>query len=220
MLQRLLNWLWGKSRASDPYDAEQEEAWHDEKTAYFEALMGPEHDQVMHAIIPYAIGGGLDLYYYPHGITGTGIATKELTDWRRGGPTNSLYDGYELVMFTKQALDLDNAQNSDTAFGAIHATINAVLNLLARYSEEAELNPGETCEFPEEMQDVGGKCLVFDAYPPANNPGPRGLGLLLAIEIHRSEMEYAMHNSGAQLLALLKKQNHYPYSDLDRQPVV
>jgi hypothetical protein len=35
---------------------------------------------VMHAIIPYAIGGGLDLYYYPNGLPGTAIATKELSE--------------------------------------------------------------------------------------------------------------------------------------------
>jgi len=45
-----------------------------------EAILGKEHDMVMHAMIPYAIGGGLDLYYFPNKIEGVAIATKELSE--------------------------------------------------------------------------------------------------------------------------------------------
>ena len=72
--------------------------WYDRKSALMEASLGKEHDVVMHAIIPFAVGGGLDLYYYPNGLPGTAIATKELCElparfvihtvgpvWRGGG---------------------------------------------------------------------------------------------------------------------------------------
>jgi hypothetical protein len=50
--------------------------WYDHKSAFMEKTPGKEHGMVMHAIIPYAIAGGLDLYYYPHGIpVSTGIHT-------------------------------------------------------------------------------------------------------------------------------------------------
>jgi len=44
-------------------------------------------------------------------------------------------------------------------------------------------------------------------------------GLLVLIEIHRSEMEYAREHGGAKLLARLKRAGCYPFSDLDREPV-
>lgn len=219
MFRRLLNLLKGKPQARE-YNAEEEEAWYNEKSKFLVDQLGKEHEMVMHAIIPYAIGGGLDLYYFPNGVPGTGIATKELVDAGGAGPSNSAYRSYELVMFTRQELDLDDAQDPATPFGAMHHTINAVLNLIARYGQEATLNPNETCEFPEEMEDVGGKCLIFDAYTSPSPAGPRGLGILLIMQIHRSEMEYAMKHGGAKLIAKLKEQGYYPYSDLDRPVVV
>lgn len=79
------------------------------------------------------------------------------------------------------------------------------------------MNPHETCEFPEDMETVGGKCLIFDAY--GNCEEHEAFGLLLIIEIHRSEMEYARKNGGEKLLAKLKKAGCYPYSDLERAAV-
>lgn len=213
-----------KPKAEPPppedYDEEAENAWYEQKSEYMQSILGAEHDMVMHAIIPFAIGGGLDLYYYPNGVSGTGIATKELVDANGEGPSNSMHDCYELVMFTKHTLNMDDAQNDQTPFGSAVSNINAILNLIARYSSEATLNPNETCEFPEEMEDVGGKCLVFDSYSPSATPGPQGMGLMAVIEVHRCEMEYARHNGGGKLLAILKQRGFYPYSDLDRDPVV
>ena len=44
--------------------------------------------------------------------------------------------------------------------------------------------------------------------------------LLLCLEVFRSEMEYARKNGSEKLLDLLKEKSIYPYSDLDRDPVV
>jgi hypothetical protein len=46
------------------------------------------------------------------------------------------------------------------------------------------------------------------------------VGLLAIIEVFRSDMEYAQENGGAKLIKRLKSKGHYPYSDLDRDPVV
>ena len=194
--------------------------WYDRKTALMEAVLGPEHDMVMHAIIPYAIGGGLDLYYYPSGVPGTAVATKELSESPGEGSSNRVFRCYELVMFTRQPLDLDAAQDEGTAFGRAHAVINAVLNHIAPYSAQATLNPNETCEFPADMPTVGGRCLVFDGYPSYPEDEPAEFGLLAVIEVFRSEMEFARKHGGAELLKRLRAAGHYPYSDLDRDPVV
>jgi hypothetical protein len=200
-------------------DEEAGQRWYDRKSALMEEMLGKEHDIVMHAIIPYAIGGGLDLYYYPNGISGTGVATKELSELPGEGSSNRAFQCYELVMFTKHPLDLDAAKDEDTAFGQAHAILNAVLNRIAPYSAQAALNPNETCEFPADMPTVGGRCLIFDGYPSYPDNEPAEFGLLAVIEVFRSEMAFARTNGGAKLLERLKAKGRYPYSDMDRDPV-
>lgn len=173
----------------------------------------------MHSAIPYSIGGGLDLYYYPHGLPGTAIATKELSESPNEGSSNDVYRSYELVMFTRHRLNLDQAQDETTEFGKAHASINAILNCIAPYSAQATLNPNETCEFPADMDRLGGKCLIFDGYGCHNDEMVENFGLLALLEVFRSEMEYARQHGGAALIERLKAKGHYPYSDLDRQPV-
>jgi hypothetical protein len=202
---------------TEDHDEELAQQWYDEKTALMVDVLGEEHDVVMHALIPYALGGGLDLYYFPKGIAGTAIATKELCEMPGEGSTNDVFDTYELVMFTRHPVALDDAKDENTPFGNVHRTINAVLNCIARYSEQATLNPNETCEFPEDMQTVGGKCLIFDAY--GFDGDHASFGLLAIIEIHRSEMNYARKRGGAKLITKLKKAGYYPYADMDRPAV-
>jgi hypothetical protein len=182
-------------------------------------FLGKEHNRVMHAVIPYAIGGALDLYYYPNGDFKTAIATKELSELPGKGSSNRVFECYELVMFTRHALDLDAVNDEATEFGRAHSSIRAILNRIAPYSAQATLNPNETCEFPADMPRVGGRCLIFDGYPVYFNDAPLSFGLLAVIEVFKSEMEFARRNGGAKLLQRLLDQGHYPYSDLDREPV-
>src|SRR5262245_22380825 len=133
--------------ASD-ISADEGDSWFDHKSALMESMLGKEHDMVMHALIPYSIGGALDLYYYPNGLPGTAIATKELTPEPGQGSHNEVYRCYELVMFTRQALDLDAARDATTPFGKVHLSINHILNCVAPYSAEATLNPMQTGEAP------------------------------------------------------------------------
>ncbi len=190
--------------------------WDETKSAFMESLLGAEHDMVMHAMIPFQVGGSLDLYYYPHDIPGTAIATKELSHSPHHGSTNAIFTVYELAMFTRHPLDMEQAKDDTTDFGQAHRNIQTILNPVARYSAEATLNGNETCEFPAEMEGIGGKCLIFDTY---KTDEAREFGILVIIEIHRSEMEFARKNSGSALLEKLKAAGHYPYSDMARTPV-
>ncbi len=202
----------------DPEDEARFAAWAAKKAAWMEEILGREHDHVMHAMIPFAIGGSLDLYYYPNGIPGTGIATKELSELPGEGPSNQSLDNYELVYFARAKLNLDDVRREETEFGRAHQRANAVLNSVARYAFEAELNPGETCEFPAEMEEIGGQCLIFDRYGGAEKG--REFGLLLLMAVHRDELEFARKEGTAALLAMLREAGHYPYSDLARDSVV
>ncbi len=221
-----LRWLknaFGK-KAAGVEDSGQDQkllkAWFDRKSAFMEKVLGKEHDMVMHAFVPYAIGGTLALFYFPNGIPGTAIVTKELCELPNQGPSNALFHSYEFVMFTQHPLSLDDAKNDATPFGRAHLNINAILNVMARYSETAKLNPFETAEFPAEMEGVGGKCLIFYPYARYSNELAKNFGLLLIIEVFRSEMEYAMKNDGEKLIKKLREKSVFPYSDLDREPVV
>jgi hypothetical protein len=210
----------------DQDDQQLAQQWFDRKSQLMEASLGKEHDMVMHAMIPYGIGGALDLYYYPqvgdergHSLRGTAIATKELCELPNEGSRNDYFGCYELVMFTKHRLDLDAANDPSSPFGQTHAAINGILNLIARYSEQATLNPLDTCEFPADMEELGGRCLIFDAYDGHSDDMVEGFGLMAVIEIFRSEMAFAQEHGGDKLIERLKACEHYPYCDLDREPV-
>ena len=164
-------------------DWELAQKWFDHKSMLMEKSLGKEHNIVMHALIPYEIGGALDLYYYPNGIPGTAIATKELSELPNEGSSNNIYQSYELVMFTRRQLELDSALDDTTPFGSIHTSFNSLLNRIAPYSAEAKLNPNATCEFPTDMERVGGKCLIFDGYACYNDEFAKNFGLLVSIEI-------------------------------------
>ncbi len=199
-------------------DAAAEE-WYNRKSALMGDMLGVEHDHVMHAIIPFHIGGGLDLYYYTGASPGTAVATKELSELPGEGPANSEFRSYELVMFTRRPLDLGAALDDSTPFGKAHASINAILNCIAAYSLDATLNPNETAEFPREMDDIGGRCVMFAAFDRRPDESGGYFGLLAVIELFRSEMKFARKKGGVALIEKLKESGHYPYSDMDRKPV-
>lgn len=203
----------------DPRDAEAN-AWYEHKSALMADMLGTEHDRVMHAIIPFAIGGGLDLYYYTGSTGGTTIATKELSEAPGVGPSNRVFNSYELVMRTRHPLDLDAALDPRTPFGRAHEGINAILNGIAQYSLAATLNPMETCEFPRGFAELSRRCVIFDAAD--QRPDGRGgvFGLLLVVEVFRSEMKHARKKGTPALIERLNSAGCYPYSDMDRKPVV
>jgi hypothetical protein len=211
--------LFAPKKSMEPYDEKAARDWYDHKSKIMEEILGKQHDMVMHAIIPYALGGGLDLYYYPHGIPGTAVATKELSELPHEGSSNRDFSCYELAMFTRHPLNIADAKVHTTPFGKAHSNINIILNRIGRYSASAELNANETCEFPAEMEKVGGKCLIFDNYGSKSDEIVSCFGILAIIEVFRSEMEFARKHGAPELFSRLKAAGHYPYSDLDRNPV-
>lgn len=200
------------------------------KSAFMERILGKEHNMVMHAIIPYAVGGTLDLYYYPNLPGGTAIATKELVDHKFNRPSNNYFDAYELVMCVRHPISFDqydvvnNVGNTvKGTFNREHAEVNAILNVIARYSSEAKLNPYETIEFPENFDVIGGKCMILDCFSEPYIDAKtnfKKFGLMLLMEIHRAEMEYAMQQKGKELLQLLKEKGIYPFTGIDRDLVI
>lgn len=197
---------------------EEYDALYELEIAGIEKVLGKRAELVGHAMIPFAIGGAVDMYYFPNGIEGTGFATLELINPDGYGPVESSIGTYELVAFTR----LPYMENLEGDFDKIERRMCKVFTALGFYSKEARLNPRETCEVPQK-EGKPNICLIFDEYAPDGKQfkiGDRKHGLLLVIEVFPEEMRYAMRNGGQKLLDLLKAKGHYPYSDMNREPVV
>lgn len=200
------------------FSEEQYEKDYEEKVKGLEAVLGRMHDMVGHAIIPFEIGGSVDMYYFLNHIPGTGFATMELLDPNGNGPKPNRLGTYELVAFTKQAYNENEEKQTD--FNLIEIRLCDTLTTIGNYSFDAVLNPNETCEIPTDSDEK--RCLILDHYNPDNKQfkiGNRLHHLLLCLEVFRSEMEFARENGGGELINKLKIAGHYPYSDLDREPV-
>lgn len=207
-----------------------DEEWnldYEQKEKGLEYVLGKMHNLVGHAIIPFSIGGAVDMYYFPNHIKGTGFATMELLAPDGTGPLPNRLGTYELVAFTKY--DIENveydvlpAKTETSPFNKIERKICGVFTTIGNYSFEAELNPLETCEIPMDNGEEN-ICMAFDLYQPDGKKfmiGEREHHLLLCILLFRSEMEYAREHGSQLLFDKLKQAGHYPYSDLDREHVV
>ena len=201
------------------FTEEEFEKHYEMKSKGLEEVLGKSNDLVGHAIIPFEIGGAVDMYYYPNGIRGTGFATMELIQPDGTGPIPNRNGTYELVAFTKLPYTSDTTETHP--FNLIERRTCGIFTAIGSYSFEAKLEPGETMEIPDD--EGQNKYVIFDDYKPDKKDfliGDMKHGLLLVIEVFRDEMEYAMENGSKELLKKLKERGYYPYSDLDRPSVI
>lgn len=200
-------------------ETELEQQWLSTKTQKMEELLGKEHEYITAALIPFEIGGTLDLHYYPHDIEGTGIATQELTFACKKSPTNDWFRKFELVMFTRETLELAHVEHDETPFGKVHSHYRSILNPLARHALQSKLNPYEIVQLPEGIAGRKKTYLICVPYKFSEH-GIADFGLLAIMEIFYSEMEYAKRRGGESLIRLLEERAYYPYADMDRHPVI
>lgn len=218
-----LKWLFKKKKKEEMtsdknFSQEQYDEDYDLKTIGLESILGKMHNLVGHAIIPFEIGGAVDMYYFPNHIEGTGFATMELLDPDGNGPLPNALGTYELVAFTKEPYN--NSDDDKTLFNLIERRICGIFTTIGNYSSGAVLKQGDTCELPEDGEE--NKYLIFDNYTTGKTEfkiGERTHHLLLCMEIFKSEMLFLRANGSDKLFELLKQAGHYPYSDLNRQPI-
>ncbi|MGN6416862.1 MAG: hypothetical protein ACTHMC_05200 [Pseudobacter sp.] len=193
--------------------------FYDLKKTGLEKVLGPMHWLVGHSVVPFGVGGNVDMYYFAQHISGTGFATMELLSEDGAGPLPNCLGTYELLAFTRLSFNQD--QQLPDAFNEIERRFCQIFTIMAEYAKDAVLNPGETCELPsDEGRNV---CLIFDQYQPSDNKflvGESEHHLLLCLEIFKSEMDYSRTNGSAALFNKLREAGHYPYSDMNREPVV
>ncbi len=215
----ILKRIFGKKDPPPRVFTDEEYQRHDDlKRQGLERVLGRMHDLVGHAIIPFQVGGAVDMYYFPNAAAGTGFATMELIAPDGSGPKPSKIGTYELVAFTKHGIADETCKE---AFERIERRMCGIFTTVGRYAFEAKLNPRETIEVPVEDGEPN-RCLILDEHTKPGvefKVGDSRHGLLLLIEVFRSEMEHAMKNGSAAVLDMLRDKGHYPYSDLDRDPV-
>ncbi|MDH5380278.1 MAG: suppressor of fused domain protein [Cyclobacteriaceae bacterium] len=214
--------LFGKKEKTieKEFSEEKHDRDYELKSKGLEDVLGKMHNLVGHAIIPFAIGGAVDMYYFPNHIKGTGFVTMELLDPDGNGPLKNRLGTYELVSFTKY--DYNESEGTQTPFNLIERNACRFLTAIGMFSSQAVLNPKETIEIPNGENEEN-TCLVFDSYEPNGKKfiiGNREHHLLLCMQVFRSEMDYARQNGSDELFKLLKEKGLYPYSDLDREPVI
>jgi hypothetical protein len=215
----MLDFIKGLFKKKEKFTDEDYEKHYEAKSEALEKILGKMHELVGHAIIPFQVGGAVDMYYYPNVIDGTAFVTMELIEPDGSGPKPNRMGTYELIAFTKEKIEAENEETSK--FHKIERRICGFFTSIGNYSFQVKLEPGETCEIPGDEGEEN-NCLVFDEYKKDEidfEINGRKHGLLLVIEIYRSEMEYAMKNGSNELFKKLKEKGYYPYSDLERDPV-
>jgi hypothetical protein len=221
--QRELNFLkklFQKKEQKKEFIEEEFEKHYFAKEKGLEEILGKMQDVVGHALIPFDIGGAVDMYYFPDIIKGTGFATMELIQPDGTGPIPNNFGTYELVAFTKLAFT--NDRDGENPFNKIERRVCGIFTTVGHYSFEVKLQPGETLEIPAEKQEDR-RYIIFDNFTSDNKSfkiDDQQHGLLLIIDLYKSEMEFAMENGSTALFKLLREKGIYPYSDLDREPVI
>lgn len=192
------------------------------KKEALEKILGKMHDTVGHAFFAFQAGGPVDMYYFPKAIAGTAFVTMELIEPDGSGPIPNRLGTYELIAFTKHKIE-EKDDNKTGAFNKIEERICHIFTMVGNNSFQRKVEPGDTGEIPYENEGKENICVVFDEYKKKgvdfkiNN---KKHGLLLFIEVFRQEMVYAIEEGSDKLLEKLKEKGYYPYSDLDREPVV
>ncbi|MDR1199398.1 MAG: suppressor of fused domain protein [Prevotellaceae bacterium] len=201
------------------FTEEDHEIDYELKTQELENVLGEMHNIVGHALIPFDVGGAVDMYYFNNHIPGTCFATMELLDPDGNGVLPNEFGTFELIAFTKyNYVDDTEDENTSNPFNLIERKICGIFTSIGFYAKETILRPGDTCEIPNSEGEEN-TCLILDFYKEFL-VGMRKHHLLLCMQLFRSEMEFAMKNGSEKLFTKLKKHDYYPYSDLDRIAVI
>jgi hypothetical protein len=177
----------------------------DARIAALTPILGKPADTVLHAVIPFCLGGAADVLPFPDFTPGVTYVTAEMTGEDVGQRPTSL-GNYELVICARHEL---------------HKAGDLISNL-ARYTCDAELEPGETMDLGTFFGDSTMRALLFTH--PCEQPvhfeflGQR-YGLLLCIGITAEELAFKQAHGSESLLALLSQHGVFPYTTPDRPSV-
>ena len=194
------------------------ELWRKQKGNLIEKCLGPALDNaVLYIIPPVDFAPGL----YVHLNEGFfALSTLDMSELPRKGASNKQYDNIEFCMMAKEKITLDETGSpilkDDSSFMLMRYITTAIANYAA---SGATLNVGDTIEFPEDYDEkIGGKCFFF--WPHGGSSVDASLGLMMIIEIHRNEMEFARSDGPSKLVNKLKNSKVFPFSYPKRLSVI
>ncbi len=188
-------------------EQQDDDDWQKIWDARIEALtraLGEPGDTVFHSPVPFHLEGFADVVPFPSYVTGMTYVTADLT-----GPESAQIDNalgnYELMICLQK----------DTPAAA------GLISKLARYTCDAELNPGETMDMPNFFGDKTMRGILFTTPEPEISFQLAGndCGLMLLIGITKEELAFKQQHGSEKLLALLKQHKVFPYTIPDRKTV-
>lgn len=184
--------------------------------AGLEDVLGPMYEKIGKAESPFAAGGSVDMHYFPQEPRGTAFATMELIEPDGTGTVPSRDGTYELVAFSRHPDPRGNDAEEKHEFLAAERRLCHIFTAVARVAQKERIDVGDFFEIP--ALHGPNHCVLFDRHAPLWIDG-RAHTLMLVMEIHRSEYNFALGKGGQTLLARLRHHGRHPYTDLDRNTV-
>jgi hypothetical protein len=163
-----------------------------------ESVLGKADDTVLHAMLPFHLGGQADVLSFHGFIPGRVSATCELL----GEPSQkrNQMGTFELMI----------AHRDDNNWGP------NVISKLARYTCDTNLEPGHTMDIgsavPKGSTIAGFFFVDFERFKFKG----RDAGLLLCIGVTADELAACRQRKQQQVFEVLKSADVYPYTDLFR----
>ncbi len=189
---------------SQAQNDEWQEVWN-ARIAALTPILGKPADTVLHSLIPFQFGGAADVLPFPDFTPGVTYVTAELTGEDVGQRPSTL-GNYELMICARQELP----------------EAGDLISNLARYTCEAELEPGETMDIETFFGDATIRALLF-THPREQAVHfeflGRRYGLLLCLGITAEELAFKQRHGPDRLLALLKQHGVFPYTTPSRPSV-
>ncbi len=187
--------------SSDNPDNEWKSLW-DARQSALTSVLGETDGMVLHALIPFHLGGQADVICFHNHVPGRVAATCELLG-EESQKKNQL-GTYELMI----------AHRDDNTWGP------NLISRLARYTCDAVLEPGHTMDIgpavPEGSTISG---FLFVDYSRFKFRGENA-GLLLCIGVTADEMAACRQRKQQEIFDTLKAAGVYPYTDLFRPSVL
>ena len=149
------------------------------------------------------------MYYFPNAREATALATMKLIENENKGPIPDRNGMFELIAFTRHKIDKQVGAKTGAKgdpFDTIERRVCGIITIIGNYSYTAKLEPGDTCEIANDKGE--NTCLVFDEYKIDGQDfriDGKSYGLLVCIEVFRSEMEFAMIKGSQALFTKLKE---------------